>query len=171
VESVVCVNPNSTSLEGVRNLNSGVEVGCVHSSSKSICSVVAETDGVFLVLEFGDRAYRAEYFFLHDGHVVLDVGEDGGFDEVAFGALALAAGDDSGAFVLAGLDVSIGMSVLCLEGRGRKNLPHDSVELELRNLRTLEGVGGEGVTDNVLLSTLLEALDKLVVDAFLHVDS
>lgn len=50
-------------------------------------------------------------------------------------------------------------------------IPHNSVELELRNLRTLEGVGGEGITDNVLLSTLLEALDELVVDALLHVDS
>jgi hypothetical protein len=99
-------------------------VGCVHSGSKSICSVVAETDGVFLVLELGDRTYRAEDFFLHDGHVVLDVGEDGGFDEVAFGALALAAGDDGGAFVLAGLDVSDwDVSVLCLKGRGGRTYP------------------------------------------------
>jgi hypothetical protein len=52
-----------------------------------------------------------------------------------------------------------------------RNLPHDSVELELRNLRTLEGVGGKGVTDDVLLSTLLEALDELLVDALLHVNS
>jgi hypothetical protein len=124
VQSVVCVNPNSTSLEGVRHLDSGVEVGCVHSGSKSICGVVAETDGVFLVLELGDRAYGAEDFFLHDGHVVLDVGEDGGFDEVAFGALALAAGDDGGAFVLAGLDVSVwDVSVLCLKGRGGRTYP------------------------------------------------
>lgn len=50
-------------------------------------------------------------------------------------------------------------------------VPHNSVELELRNLRTLEGVGSEGVTNNVLLSALLEALDELVVDTLLNVDS
>lgn len=53
----------------------------------------------------------------------------------------------------------------------RQYIPHDSVELELRDLRTLESVGSEGVTNNVLLSTLLEALDELVVDTLLDVDS
>jgi hypothetical protein len=38
-------------------------------------------------------------------------------------------------------------------------------------LRTLEGVRGEWVTDSVLSSPLLEALDELVVDLFLDVDT
>ena len=48
---------------------------------------------------------------------------------------------------------------------------HDAVELYLRDLRALEGVCLERVADHILLRPLLEALDKLVVDAFLHVDT
>ena len=53
----------------------------------------------------------------------------------------------------------------------RSNIPHDAVELKLRNLRTLESVLVEWVTDDVLGSTLLEALDELIVDTFLDVDT
>lgn len=107
VKSVVCVDPNGTSLEGVGDLNGGVEVGCVDSSSKTVCGVVTNADGVFLGLEFGDGADGSEDLLLHDGHVVLDVGEDGGLDEVSLVALALAASDDGGTLVLTGLDVTI----------------------------------------------------------------
>ena len=48
---------------------------------------------------------------------------------------------------------------------------HDAVELYLRDLRALEGVLREWVADDVLLRPLLEALDELVVDALLHVDT
>ena len=108
VKSVVCVDPNGTSLEGVGNLDGGVEVGCVDGGSKTVCGVVADADGLLLGLELGDRADGSEDLFLHDGHVVLDVGEDGGLDEVSLIALALATGDDGGTFFLAGLDVTGG---------------------------------------------------------------
>ena len=52
----------------------------------------------------------------------------------------------------------------------RDCLPHDAVILQLRDLRTLEGVLGEWVTDLVLLSTCLESLNKLVINALLDVD-
>jgi hypothetical protein len=42
---------------------------------------------------------------LHDLHVFCDVGEDRGLDEIALVTLALAAGLDGGASVLACLDV------------------------------------------------------------------
>lgn len=51
------------------------------------------------------------------------------------------------------------------------NSLHDAVELHLRDLRALEGVLREWVADDVLLRPLLEALDELVVDALLHVDT
>lgn len=38
-------------------------------------------------------------------------------------------------------------------------------------MRTLEGIGGVRITDNVLLCSLLEPLDELVVDTLLNVDS
>jgi hypothetical protein len=108
VKSVVCVDPDSTSLEGVGNLNGSVEVGCVDSGSETVCGVVTEADGVFLVLELGDRADGTEDLLLHDGHVVLDVGEDRGFDEVSLVTLALTTSDNGGTFVLTGLDVTVG---------------------------------------------------------------
>jgi hypothetical protein len=113
VKSVVCVDPDGTSLEGVGDLNGGVEVGCVDGGSKTVCGVVTDADGISLVLEFGDRANGSEDLLLHDGHVVLDVGEDGGLDEVSLVTLTLAAGNDGGTLVLAGLDVSVWMLVCC----------------------------------------------------------
>lgn len=53
----------------------------------------------------------------------------------------------------------------------RIDLPHDAVKLKLGDLWTLEGVGREWVTNDVLLCSLLEALNELVVDAFLDVDA
>ena len=44
---------------------------------------------------------------------------------------------------------------------------HDTLELELGDLGTLEGVGREGVADLVLGSALLEAGNELVVDVLL----
>jgi hypothetical protein len=53
----------------------------------------------------------------------------------------------------------------------RAGLLHNAVELDLGNLRTLEGVGREGVANDVLLCALLELLDEVVVDALLDVDT
>ena len=114
MKSVVCVDPNGTSLEGVGDLNGGVEVGCVDGGGKTVCGVVANADGLLLGLELGDRADGSEDFLLHDGHVVLDVGEDGGLDEVSLVALALTTGDDGGTFFLAGLDVTVGCQCVVL---------------------------------------------------------
>lgn len=51
------------------------------------------------------------------------------------------------------------------------NVSHDSVELKLRDLRTLEGIALEWVTDLESLDLCSELLHELVVDAFLDVDS
>ena len=51
------------------------------------------------------------------------------------------------------------------------HLPHDPVELELRNLWALEGVWVEWVTNDVLLNPLLELLHKFVVNSLLDIDT
>lgn len=51
------------------------------------------------------------------------------------------------------------------------NVRHDAVELELRDLGSLEGLRVEGVADDVLCDAGLEGLDELVVDALLDVDA
>jgi len=49
---------------------------------------------------------------LHDLHVLADVGEDGGLDEVTLFAVAFAADFDLGAGFLAFINVSVLLSVL-----------------------------------------------------------
>ena len=45
------------------------------------------------------------------------------------------------------------------------------VELDLRDLRTLEGVRGKWVANLERPSFLREALEEFVIDAFLHEDT
>ena len=51
------------------------------------------------------------------------------------------------------------------------NVPHDTVELELRHLRALEGLRVERITNLVFRRALLEALQELIVDVLLHEDT
>lgn len=106
VESVVGVDPHSSGLERVGDLDGGVEVGGVHGSSKTIVGVVADLDGVLLVLELGDGADGAENLLLHNLHVFSHVAEDGGLNEEALVTDTLATGLDSGTGLLSFLDVS-----------------------------------------------------------------
>lgn len=153
-DHVVAVDPHGTGLEGVGDTDGGVEVGGVHGSGETVGGLVTSLDDLFLGLELGDGAHGAEDLFLHDLHVLADTGEDGGLDEVSLLTVSLTTGLELGTRLLAGLDVV-----------------HDSVVLELADLGTLEGVGGEWVTDHVLLRSLSEGLDELVVHARLHVDA
>ena len=116
----------------------------------TVVGTVTNADGIGLILELGDGDNGAEDLLLGDLHFGSDVGENGGLDEVALGTVALTTQGDSGTLVLAVVDVL-----------------HDAVELELRNLGTLEGVTLEGVAELVLSGTLLEASDELVMDALL----
>lgn len=68
--------------------------------------------------------------------------------------MSLATSDDSSTLLFAVVDIA-----------------HDSLSLNLRNLRTLVGVGVEGVSDLELGGLLLEGLDKLIIDRLLDVDS
>ena len=107
VDHVVLVDPDGTSLEGVGDLDGGVEVGGVDSGGKTVVGVVADLDDLLLGLELADGADRAEDLLLHNLHVVLDVGEDGGLDEVSLVTLALATSLDGSTLVLTGLDVAV----------------------------------------------------------------
>merc|ERR1712098_518861 len=101
-----------------------------------------------------EMAQTGENLFLHDLHVLLHTREDSRLDEVTFLAMAIATSLNLGTSILASLDVV-----------------HDAVKLQLADLRTLEGVAGEWVTNNVLCGAALEGLDKLVVDARLDVNA
>ena len=51
---------------------------------ETVTGVVGLLDDFGLGGEGGDGDDGAEDLFAHDGHLFRDVGEDGGFDEVAF---------------------------------------------------------------------------------------
>lgn len=106
MQSVVGVDPHGAGLERIADLDGGVEVGGVHGGGKAVGALVAGGDDLLLGGELGDGADGAEDLLLHDLHVLGDVGEDGGLDEVALVALAVAADLDGGAGFLAGLDVA-----------------------------------------------------------------
>lgn len=153
-EHVVLVDPDGAGAEVVADADGGVEIPSVHGGGETVCAVVAGLDDLVLGRELGDGADGAEDFLLHDLHVGGDVAEDGRLDEVALVAVALTTSLAGGTGLLALLDVV-----------------HDAVVLQLADLGTLEGVGVEGVTDSVLLSSLLEGGDELVVDTLLDVDT
>lgn len=101
----------------------------MHGSSEAVCSVVADGNGILLVLELGNGTDGTEDLFLHNTHVFGDVGEDGRFDEEALGTDALATSFDLGAGRLTLLDVAV-MMLACVFTAGRVSiLPHDAVEL------------------------------------------
>lgn len=106
VKGVVCVDPNGTSLECVSNLESCIQILCVNSSGEAVCGIVSNLDDLSLVLELGDCADGAEDLFTLDLHVLVDVGEDGGLNEVALVTLAFATSLDSGTLLLTLLDVA-----------------------------------------------------------------
>jgi len=108
VEHVVAVDPYRPGLERVADADGRVDVLRVYGGGKTIGGAVTELDGVLLGLEFGDRADGAEDLLLHDLHVFADVGEDGGFDEVALVTFALATNFNLGALLLAVVDVAKG---------------------------------------------------------------
>lgn len=107
MEHVVLIDPDGPRPQRVRDANGGVQAARVHGRGETVGGGVAEADGVGLGLELGDGADGAEDLFLHDLHVLRDVGEDGGLDEVALFAVTPAARLHFGAFLFAGVDVAI----------------------------------------------------------------
>lgn len=154
VQHVVLVNPDRSSLHAVGNTQSRVEVGCVHCGSKAVVGGVTHLDCFFLSLELGNRANRAEDLLLHNLHLRCNIREDSRLDEVTLCAVTLASSLDSRTLFLASINVA-----------------HNAIVLKLGDLWALEGVGEEGVANLVGQRASLELLDKLVIDAFLDVNT
>ena len=138
----------------VRHTQSSVDICGVNGGSKTVVSVVADLDSFFLILELLDGHDGAENLFVVNLHVLGDVGEDGGVDEVTCATNSVATNGQGSTFLLAVLDVF-----------------HDSVKLDLGDLWALEGLRVERIADLVGSGTFLETLDELVVDALLDEDA
>ncbi len=106
MQHIVLIHPHGTRPQSIADPDSGVQIARVHSRGQTIGGRIADTDGIVLGLELGNGADGAEDLLLHDLHVFADVGEDGGFNEVALLAVASAADFNFRAFLLAVVDVA-----------------------------------------------------------------
>ncbi len=147
VEDVVAVDPDGAGFEFGGDAVGLGDVFGPDGGGEAVHVFVAAGDDFVNVFEFDDGEDGAEDFFLGDFMVVLDVREDGRFDEVAFVADAVAAGDELGAGILAALDVA-----------------HDFVELFLTDLRALGGGSVEGIADALFFGAGGQFFDELVVN-------
>lgn len=138
-------------MEIVRNADGSVDVGRVDGGGETVGGVVTDPDGILFGLELLDANNGSEDLLLDNLHVRGDVSEDGGLDVVALVTVALTTDQEVRTVLLTLIDEA-----------------HDPVELRLGDLGTLESVLVEGVADLVGRRPLLEALNKLVVDALLN---
>lgn len=169
VQHVVLIDPNSTSSQSVADADGSVQAAGVDGGGETVGGTVADADGVFFRLEFGDGADRAKDFFLHDLHVLADAREDGGLDEVTLLTVTLTADFDFGAFLLALFNIPTYWSMYALVIK-RESLPHDAVILKLGDLWALECIPSEWIPNLVRRGPLLELLDEFVIDSLLHID-
>lgn len=129
MEHVVLVDPDGAGFQSVGDTDRGVQVARVHSSGETVGGAVAETNGIFLVLELGNRADRPKNLLLHNLHIFGHVGEDGGLDEVALFAMALTANLNFGAFLPTFINVATAVSD-CVTSKmigGRKNYAYPMI--------------------------------------------
>lgn len=149
------VDPGGTSLKLSRDADGTLVILGVNAAGKTICGIVGHLNDFLLRFELGDSQNWAEDLLAHNLHVGLDVGEDGGFDEVSLALLnGLATEFKLGAFIGTRLDVSENLLIL-----------------HLGVLRTLVDVFVEVVTDLDLLETLDELLDELIIDILVNINS
>lgn len=117
-------------------------------------SSIGALDNIFQVGEFKDRNDRTEDFLACDLHIVANVNEYRGLDEVALGAHSLSAAHTLGALRFACLDVA-----------------QNSLEDRSTADRTGRALLIERVADYFALRYGLQLGNELVVDALVDVDA
>ena len=78
------INPDTSRLKSITDFDSDVQVPCMDTGGETVKGVMGLLKDVFYVFEFCDGDDGTEDFFLHYFHFFVDVGEDGGLDEVAW---------------------------------------------------------------------------------------
>lgn len=137
IEDIVAVDVNSTSAEGVRDLNGVVNVLGNESSTKTIVGVVSTLDNLIDVLELKDAHNGSKDLFLSDSHVVINIREDSGLDEPTLVADTAATSDKLSSLLLSNV-----------------NIVQNLGELIFVYLGTLISILCEWVTDLALLGSL-----------------
>lgn len=151
IDDVVTVDPNGSGADVVRDVKSFVDILGEDCSSETIHGVIGAIDDLFDGLELQDLHDGAEDFLFGDSHVVLDVREDGGLDEITFVTEAFSSGLQRGTLLLARLDER-----------------QDLVELGLIDLRTVVGGQVQWIGEQMFLGTFGAAADEFIIDRFLN---
>lgn len=154
VKLVILVHPNGTSTKVMSGLESSANISREYGCGETVHAVVGHLNDVCFILELDNDDDGAEDLIFNNGHARLGVCEDGRLDVVSLFAVLLSAEVDGSTFILALLNVT-----------------HDTIELHLADLRALESLGVEWITDFEGPDVLGELLHEGVVDAFLDVDS
>lgn len=153
-ERKLTVDPNGTSLKPVAHPNRRVQILSMHRRSQTIRSIITQPNSIRLILELGNSCNRPKDLLLHDLHLLRDIRKDGRLDEIPLITMAITPRDNRSALLLT-----------------RRNIPHNTVILQLADLRALESLRVERVADLVFEGTLLKGRDELVVDALLDIDA
>src|SRR5271165_126668 len=151
---VVTVGPDAARLDRAAEAVAAIDVAAPHTSAEAVQRVIGYRERFFVRLERRHRNDRAEDFFLENAHPVVPL-EHGRLYVVSAGqfpgqAVALAADQDFGAFLLA--DVDVGENLLQLLGRSLSANHHCGIERVALNNRidALQRALHEAVVDRLL---------------------
>lgn len=81
---IIAVHIDCARMQPLDKFDGPIDIGSDHSCPQSIREGVGPVYHVFLFTPFQYAHHWAEYLLLCDSHMVLYVGEDGGFDEIPF---------------------------------------------------------------------------------------
>src|SRR3954447_12141352 len=145
------VDPDRAGTGLLRKALHASDIPAPDAGSQAIGGTVGDPQRIGLVAELDHAHDWAEDFFLRDPHLVPDIGEHRGADEVAAVADALTAGRQKRAFLLADIDIV-----------------EDALHLLFGDDRA-EGCGAVGgVADADRLRALRQPLDHLVIDSLMY---
>mmetsp|Transcript_25564 Transcript_25564/g.31017 ORF Transcript_25564/g.31017 Transcript_25564/m.31017 type:complete len:556 (-) Transcript_25564:83-1750(-) len=150
VVDVVGVHPDGTGLQGARQTVAGVVAVTPDASCETVLGAVGPLDQVSLVAPLEDGHNRSEDLLLCNSHVVIDVSEHGGLDEVTLGTDGAASALQVRALLNTGLNVHL-----------------DLPELLVGHLRTLVNIP-EGIPDSARLGERNSLLNELVIDILVY---
>lgn len=120
----------------------------------TIVRIVTNLNGLLLGGKLLHGANRSKDLLFDDLHILMDIRENSRLDVVPFFAVVRSTSNNCGTRLLALIDAS-----------------HDAVKLNLRDLRTLERLWVERVTNLVFLRALLEKSQEFIIDGLMNKDT
>ncbi|EER34470.1 aldehyde dehydrogenase [Candida tropicalis MYA-3404] len=151
MEVVVSVDPNSTSLESVRNINTLVDVSGVNTSSQTVIRVVSQSNSFFNSVELDQGDNRTKDFFLDNTHILVNISKNGWFDKVTLVTSLSTTSNNSGTLFLTNFNVF-----------------QDLIQLVSVSLGTHESVFFKWITNFKGFGSLLESSNNFVVNTRLN---